>query len=127
MVEVLRLYANRADLLEALRLVAEVLDDPDSAQPVGPANSNRPQKSRRIADRLTDDDVRAIVEGFKAGTTRDTLAKQYGILHPYCCPPVATGPEATQRVLTTPHKNDRKYNACSRFILFYKQCTRQPH
>jgi DNA invertase Pin-like site-specific DNA recombinase len=81
MVELVRRYSNRADLLERLtearsraRLRGE--EDPDN-HPI--TVSGRVSGVWRVRDRLTDDDVLALLADFLAGTPKRELAERYRV------------------------------------------------
>lgn len=81
-VDLLRHYSNRADLLDDLdravcrltRLAKEPGQERRSVSSTG-----RIGRKWALQDRLSDDDVRGLAEGFRAGTPKHRLAKQYGI------------------------------------------------
>jgi FixJ family two-component response regulator len=79
-VEVLRSYANRADLLEDLRLTANELAE----APNGVCTSKRPTTDRqpaakRLCERLRPEDVQTILAELASGTRRDVVAARFGI------------------------------------------------
>ncbi|WP_214111392.1 hypothetical protein [Acrocarpospora catenulata] len=78
--ELLGRYSKRSDLqerlLEALERAKIPHDDHDD-QLASP--SSRPRVVQKITDRLTDEEVRKLVESFHAGTPKHVLAQEYGI------------------------------------------------
>lgn len=76
--EALRSYANRADLLEDLRLTVAAIHEESAEELPVPAEieSARPH---RLADRLDGATVQEIIAGFLGGRSRDALAQEYGI------------------------------------------------
>jgi DNA-directed RNA polymerase specialized sigma24 family protein len=76
-VEVLKAYSHTPDQLYDLRKAREVVrgdasNEPDDPQPPQP----RPWS---MADRLSPEDVQAMIEKYHAGTIAQDLAAQYGI------------------------------------------------
>lgn len=81
--DVLATYLNRADMAYDLRqaqaqLVAAEADDSSARLSV----KTIPRENggyRQLRHRLNEDDERSLVEAFNSGTSRDDLAKRYGI------------------------------------------------
>jgi predicted DNA binding protein len=74
---------NRTDLLydlqETLRLLRQALSDNPPSRSVK-ASVPRKRTTRRLSNRLTDEQVRELVAAFEAGeATRLELAERYGI------------------------------------------------
>lgn len=78
--ELVRRYSNRLDLRDrlgqTLRRVQEEKDAPTEAASV----SGRRSAVFKIKDRLSPEDIEAMVQAFRAGdATRQVLADQYGL------------------------------------------------
>jgi transcriptional regulator of aromatic amino acid metabolism len=81
LVELVRRYSNRADLLERLaetrsRVRQRGGEDSDSHQITV---SGRTSGVWRVRDRLTDDDVHVLIADFLAGTSKRELADRYEV------------------------------------------------
>lgn len=81
--ELVRHYSNRYELLDDLdqaarRLARAVAADP-GGEPVSVRSTGRVGRVLAVRDRLSEADVRAIVEKFEAGTPKHQLAEMYGI------------------------------------------------
>jgi uncharacterized protein (DUF433 family) len=78
-------YSNRPDLCDDLGRAAELLRAEVAREALGvpgrvSARSVQPEpRIWRVADRLTESEVRAIVERFEQGTPKHILADEYGI------------------------------------------------
>jgi hypothetical protein len=83
LVDVLRAYLNRGDLLHDLqetgRQLAEAVGTEDTPGRSVKTITREGGGRRKLSNRLTDDQVREMVVAFEAGTTRMELAKRYGI------------------------------------------------
>jgi hypothetical protein len=51
----------------------------DKATPVASAEGGQPGRQWRVRDRLSEADVRELVEAFRTGTTKHELVERYGI------------------------------------------------
>jgi hypothetical protein len=78
-VEVMRRYSNRPDLLGPLLEVLRRIEDGDKRNEPGVCSTGRGGGSAPILDRLSEADVRRIVDRFRAGTPKHRLATEYGI------------------------------------------------
>jgi hypothetical protein len=78
LVEVLRRYSNRPDLLGPLLEVLRRIEAGDRADEPGGVAS-REGGSLRPSDRLSEADVHEIVERFRAGAPKHKLAAEYGM------------------------------------------------
>ena len=75
--EVLRRYSNRPDLLGPMIDVLRRIEDGDQeGEPGGVVSRERPG---RPSDRLSEADVREIVDRFRAGVPKHKLAAEYGM------------------------------------------------
>lgn len=76
-------YSNRLDLLDDLersaRRLARALDADPIREPASVRSFGRVGGHWALTDRLSKDQISAIVEKFRAGTTKQALAMQYGI------------------------------------------------
>jgi hypothetical protein len=71
-VGVIRRYSNRSDLLERLRKMAAILSDGgpyDRAGVDAEVNTTSVIRSRRLRDRFSRDDLQAMIDLYRAGTT----------------------------------------------------------
>ena len=82
-VDLITHYSNTSDLVEALRsrLAPTVLadDEPDLPTPQVYGRSKARRTRPLVSERLTADDVTALVESFRSGAPKLTLARQYDI------------------------------------------------
>jgi hypothetical protein len=78
-VEVLRRYSNRPDLLGPLLEVLRWIEEGDKSDEPGVCSTGRGSGSAPIRDRLSDADVRKIVDRFRAGTPKHRLAAEYNM------------------------------------------------
>jgi hypothetical protein len=81
-VDLIRHYSNRPDLLDDLGRTVCRLGQlaPEPAQGRRSVSSTgRMGRKWALRDRLGPDDVRGLVEGFRAGMSKRKLARQYGI------------------------------------------------
>ena len=79
--ELVRRYSNRADLQERLaeaRFRARQRGEQEPDSKVATA-SGRVPGVWRVRDRLTDDDVQALIGEFLAGTSKRVLAERYAV------------------------------------------------
>jgi DNA-binding MarR family transcriptional regulator len=89
LVDLLRRYSKRADLLEDLERTLRRLTQAVNADPSPRVSAwSRGRVARPLRDRLSEADIRCLVESFRAGTIKSELAKQYGI-----------SPKSVQRLL----------------------------
>jgi hypothetical protein len=77
---VIRRYSNRPDLLEQLRKVSEILsyggqDDGACAE----VTAERVTRSRRLRDRFSSEDLQAMIDLYRVGTTAREVAEKFGI------------------------------------------------
>jgi hypothetical protein len=79
MVEVLRRYSNRADLLGPLLEVLRRIGAGDQEDEPGGVMSQESAGRCRPSDRLSEADVRKIAERFRAGVPKHKLAAEYGM------------------------------------------------
>jgi hypothetical protein len=77
LVEVLRRYSNRPDLLGPLLEVLRRIEEGDKEDDPGVRSTGRGGGSAPICDRLSDADVRRIVDRFQAGAPKRKLAGEY--------------------------------------------------
>ena len=79
--DLLRRYSNRSDLLIRLRETCQLADEQGFYERLAPALtvSARPVKAWRVRDRLTDDDVQALIADFLAGVIKRELAERYEV------------------------------------------------
>jgi DNA invertase Pin-like site-specific DNA recombinase len=81
LVELVRLYSNRADLQERL---AEAVSGArgrceHDREPSEAAWGRTPGERLRVRDRLTDGDIETLIADFLAGTSKRALAERYEI------------------------------------------------
>jgi DNA-directed RNA polymerase specialized sigma24 family protein len=83
MVGLVRAYSKRPELLEELnqatRRLARALDADPLGEPVSVRSTGRVGRVWALNDRLSEADMQAIVQKFRAGTPKQELAEQYGI------------------------------------------------
>jgi hypothetical protein len=83
MVDIVRSYSKRPDLLEdldrAVRRLAQAAKTHASDQPLSVRSSGRVGRVWALAERLTEAEVRALAANFRAGTRKWRLVAQYGI------------------------------------------------
>src|SRR5262249_13164044 len=81
MVDLLRAYSKRPDLLFELVSTVEHLQvkDARTADTDRSVRSEHPPRVWRISDRLTEADIHSIVSSYRAGTTARELAEQFKI------------------------------------------------
>ena len=82
LVDLIRYYSNRPDLREDLRRAAQRLERAAAEPQTEPASVQSTARIGRkwaLTERLSEEDVRGLVEGFRAGTPKHKLAKRYGI------------------------------------------------
>jgi hypothetical protein len=79
MVEVLRRYSNRSDLVKIMVDVLRRIEEGDRTDEPGVLSSGRGGGSSPIGKRLGDEDIAELVACFKSGTTIRELAGRYGV------------------------------------------------
>ena len=79
MVELLRRYSNRTDLLGPMRDVLRRIEVRDRTDEPGVRSTGSGSGSAPVRDRLSGADVREIVRRFRAGTPKHALAAKYGM------------------------------------------------
>lgn len=81
MVDLLRAYSNRVDLLSVLVSAVERLRVREAGSPeiAGSVRSDRAPRVWRVGDRLSEADVGRLVSSYRAGTTARELAEQFKI------------------------------------------------
>jgi hypothetical protein len=79
--DLLQRYSNRPDLLTRLKDVCEMVGEQGCYDHLTPTLTvaARSVKPRRVRDRLTDDEVQALIADYLAGTFLRVLAKRYGL------------------------------------------------
>jgi DNA-directed RNA polymerase specialized sigma24 family protein len=81
-VDVIRAYSKRPDVLEdldrAVRQLDKALAEP-APERASVRSSGRVGHVQAIADRLSAEQVAAIIQRFRAGTAKHVLADEYGI------------------------------------------------
>ncbi|MGH3772230.1 MAG: helix-turn-helix domain-containing protein [Pseudonocardiaceae bacterium] len=81
-VGVLRHYSNRSDLLQQLQSVAGILSGAgrdDGVGADGEASACGVIRSRRLRDRLSPDDVQAMIELYRLGSTARQVAEKFDV------------------------------------------------
>lgn len=78
-VEALRRYSNRPDLLGLLLDVLRTIEERDRQDEPGVSSTGCGGGSAPVRDRLSEADVREIIDRFRAGTPKHRLAAQYGV------------------------------------------------
>jgi hypothetical protein len=76
----MRRYSNRSDLLEQLRRVAVILSDggrDDGAG--GEVTAECVTRSRWLRDRFSSDDLQAMIDLYRSGTTAKQVAEKFGV------------------------------------------------
>ena len=82
MVELLRRYSNRPDLLEPLVEVVRRIEANDQTDEPGLAEPHVVTDGRwSLAGSLTSDDLRALIEEYRAGVTARELAERFSVCH----------------------------------------------
>lgn len=80
--DLLTAYSKRSDLADALvRAVHQIqrARERSSRQPQSVQSEGKSGRQWRVADRLTETDVRLLVVAFEGGTPKWKLAEQYGV------------------------------------------------
>lgn len=79
--ELCRRYSNRPELLNSLVSVLGKIKDgtADDSQPASASVCGKQPGVWRIGDRLTDQDVAALLDAYRRGTTAFSLAAHYGL------------------------------------------------
>jgi response regulator of citrate/malate metabolism len=79
LVDLVRWYSNRSDLLNDLahtaRNLRQCLADPVAVLSV--KSDSEPKSRSKVRDRLTEADIRSIIERYQAGTIARELAAEY--------------------------------------------------
>jgi len=79
-VGVLRRYSNRPDLLEHLRKVAVILADVGQGDGVGAVvTTESVARSRHLGDRFSREDLEAMINLYRSGTTARRVAEEFGV------------------------------------------------
>jgi hypothetical protein len=79
MVEVLRRYSNRPELLKPMQDVLRRTAEGDRTDAPGIQSTGSGGGSASVRDRLSEADVREIVRRFRAGEPKHRLAAEYGM------------------------------------------------
>jgi hypothetical protein len=79
LVEVLRRYSNRPDLLEPVVEVLRRIEAGDRADEPGVCSTGRGGGLIPVLDRLSEADIAKIVQRFRAGVAKHKLAAEYGM------------------------------------------------
>jgi hypothetical protein len=79
LVELLREYSNMTDTLKLIRTLRSHLDVPTPSGAAVTTRSTRSGHRHRLSQRLGDDVLDQIVEGYRAGQTSRQLADQFGV------------------------------------------------
>ncbi len=73
-------YSNRPDLLEQLREVAAILSNDGQDDGTGAeVASERLVRSRRLRDRFSLDNLQAMIDLYRSGTTARQVAEKFGV------------------------------------------------
>jgi len=79
-VGVLRRYSNRPDLLEQLRKVGVILSRDGHDGNTGAEGATETViRSRRLRDRFSPEDLQAMIDLYRSGTTARQVAEKYGL------------------------------------------------
>ena len=82
LVDLIRAYSNRTDLRDDLRRATQRLERAAGelhTEPVSVSTTARVGRKWALTERLSEEDVRGLVEGFRTGTPKHKLAKRYDI------------------------------------------------
>jgi hypothetical protein len=79
LVEVLRRYSNRLDLLNPMLEVLRRIREGDQRDEPGVQSSGSGTGSAPVRDRLSEKDLSEIVDRFRAGIPKHKLATEYGM------------------------------------------------
>lgn len=73
-------YSNRPDLLQQLRKVAAILSDGSQDDGAGTkGTTERVIRSRRLRDRFSPEDLQAMIDLYRTGTTARLVAEKFGV------------------------------------------------
>jgi hypothetical protein len=73
-------YSNRPDLLEQLRKVAAILSNGGQDDGTGTeVASERVVRSRRLRDRFSLDNLQAMIDLYRSGTTARQVVEKFGV------------------------------------------------
>jgi hypothetical protein len=76
----MRRYSNRSDLLEQLRRVAVILSDGGQDDGAGgEVTAVCVTRSRWLRDRFSSDDLQAMIDLYRSGTTAKQVAEKFGV------------------------------------------------
>jgi DNA-directed RNA polymerase specialized sigma24 family protein len=77
---VVRRYSNRPDLLQQFRNVAVILSDVSRDDWAGAkVTTECVIRSRRLRDRFSSDDLQAMIDLYRSGTTAKQVAEKFGV------------------------------------------------
>jgi DNA invertase Pin-like site-specific DNA recombinase len=80
MVEVVRRYSNRPDLLEQLRKVAAILLDVSQDDWAGvKVTTECVIRSRRLRDRFSPEELQTMIDLYRSGVTARQVAEKFGV------------------------------------------------
>jgi hypothetical protein len=81
MVDLMRRYSNRVDLLARLREACVIVGEQDSPDRPDPALTVpvRPVEPWRVRDRVADSDVQVLIADYLAGMSARALAERYDL------------------------------------------------
>ena len=80
--DLVRSYSKRPDLLHDLVTAVRTIKEAQAASSAHDrrsVQSDPPGESRRLVDRLSEDDARQLARDFRAGTPKWMLAERYGL------------------------------------------------
>lgn len=73
-------YSNRFDLLEQLRKVAAILmDDGQYVSASAEVPTTSVARLRRLRDRFSSEDLQAMIDLYRSGTTAGQVAEKFGV------------------------------------------------
>jgi DNA-binding NtrC family response regulator len=73
-------YSNHPDLLEQLRKVAAIVSDGGQDDGAGAeVTTESVLRSRRLRDRLSSDELQAMIDLYRSGTTAKQVAEKFGV------------------------------------------------
>jgi hypothetical protein len=78
-VEVLRRYSNRSDLVRIMVDVLRRIEENDQTDELGVLSTGKGGGLLPVRDRIGETDLRQMVTRFRAGTAKHALASEYGI------------------------------------------------
>ncbi len=80
LVDLLRRYWNRSDLLEQLRKVSAILSEGGQADAVGAVvTTERVSRSRWLRDRFSPNELQAMIDLYRSGATGREVADKFGV------------------------------------------------